>query len=133
MVNISEVVEQLKIFGFGKYEASAYVSLVKNGVLTAPAISQAAGVPKGKVYDVVQRLVDKQLVEYCPGSPKRFKAAPPSFVFDRILAERKQKMDEMEKNVSAMKKVLEGLTLSEKKCLNTEHVLWTVNGRQAFH
>ncbi|RLF60605.1 MAG: hypothetical protein DRN25_02295 [Thermoplasmata archaeon] len=48
--------EKFKIFGLNKYEARAYLTLVKEGVSSAKEISKFSGVPYSRIYDVLDSL-----------------------------------------------------------------------------
>lgn len=67
------LVEVLKSFGLSEYEAKALVALVSKGTLTAKEVSEISGIPRTSVYDVMNSLLSKGLVESF-GKPKRFKA-----------------------------------------------------------
>jgi len=65
--------EVLKSFGLSDYEAKALVALLSKGTLTAKEVSEISGIPRTSVYDVMDSLVSKGLVESF-GKPKKFKA-----------------------------------------------------------
>jgi sugar-specific transcriptional regulator TrmB len=67
------LVEVLKSFGLSDYEAKALVALVSRGTLTAKEVSEISGIPRTSVYDVMNSLLSKGLVESF-GKPRRFKA-----------------------------------------------------------
>ncbi|MBO8180411.1 MAG: TrmB family transcriptional regulator [Archaeoglobus sp.] len=68
-----ELLEVLKSFGLSDYEAKALVALLSKGTLTAKEVSEISGIPRTSVYDVMDSLVSKGLVESF-GKPKKFKA-----------------------------------------------------------
>ncbi|ULT54929.1 TrmB family transcriptional regulator [Neobacillus drentensis] len=59
---MNDIVQQLKKLGFNEYEAKAYVSLVKQGPVTAYQVSKDSGIPRARIYDVLGNLVEKGLV-----------------------------------------------------------------------
>jgi len=67
------LIEVLKNFGLSDYEAKALVALLSKGVLTAKEVAEISGIPRTSVYDVMDSLLSKGLVESF-GKPKRFKA-----------------------------------------------------------
>jgi len=67
------VVEILKSFGLSEYEAKALLALLSKGTLTAKEIAEIAKIPRTSVYDVMNSLVAKGLVEAF-GKPLKFKA-----------------------------------------------------------
>uniref|UniRef100_A0A942YDK8 TrmB family transcriptional regulator n=1 Tax=Neobacillus citreus TaxID=2833578 RepID=A0A942YDK8_9BACI len=54
--------QRLKKLGFNEYEAKSYLSLVKQGPVTAYQVSKESGVPRARIYDVLSTLVDKGIV-----------------------------------------------------------------------
>ena len=74
------IIESLMFLGLTSYEARTYTSLVQMGQATASEISRHSGVPKSKIYDVLEGLREKEFVyeietgetktkEYRPFSP----------------------------------------------------------------
>ncbi|MCM3217031.1 helix-turn-helix domain-containing protein [Niallia taxi] len=59
---MSDIVQQLKKLGFNEYEAKSYVALVKLGPATAYQVSKASGIPRARIYDVLNTLVEKGIV-----------------------------------------------------------------------
>ncbi|MEK4841365.1 TrmB family transcriptional regulator [Bacillus sp. FSL L8-0152] len=56
------IVHQLKKIGFNEYEAKSYVSLVKQGPVTAYQVSKDSGIPRARIYEVLGNLVEKGIV-----------------------------------------------------------------------
>lgn len=54
--------QQFKKLGFTEYEAKCYVSLVKQGPVTAYQVSKESGIPRARIYEVLGTLVDKGIV-----------------------------------------------------------------------
>ncbi|MET1124005.1 MAG: helix-turn-helix domain-containing protein [Archaeoglobaceae archaeon] len=69
------LVEALKTFGLSEYEARALIALLSRGSMTAREISEVSGIPRTSVYDVMNSLMMRGLVESF-GKPVRFKALP---------------------------------------------------------
>lgn len=56
-------VEILKEIGFSEYEAKAYLMLIETNPLTAYEISKLSSVPSSKIYAVLNRLEEKNMVQ----------------------------------------------------------------------
>ena len=85
---------ELRDLGLSEYEAHAYRSLLDTGPTTAKELSQASGVPMGRVYDVVNDLEGSGLVRSQSASrPKKYVAVEPSTALDRLLAERTRELE----------------------------------------
>lgn len=66
----TELLEQL---GLSQYEAASYVALLRLGKGTAREISETADVPRTRIYDAVERLQERGLVDVQHASPKLFR------------------------------------------------------------
>lgn len=83
---------QLTALGLNRYEAAVYVSLLGRNHFTATEIATYAGVPRQRVYDVLDNLAAKGLCVERPGKRKRtYSAVDPSVALPTLLvAYRKQ-------------------------------------------
>lgn len=72
-----KVIDTLQRLGLTEYGARCYGALVGLGEAEAATISDAADVPRTKVYGVLKDLVDAGWVTLIGGRPARYRAAPP--------------------------------------------------------
>jgi HTH-type transcriptional regulator, sugar sensing transcriptional regulator len=89
-----DVVEELKAFGLSTYEAEAYNVLVTTGVTDANTVARKADVPFGRVYDVLNTLVEKNLAQVQDARPKLYRAVTPRIALANLLNQRKRDFDE---------------------------------------
>ena len=85
--------ELLQQIGLSKYEAEAYVALVRFGALTGYELGKRSEVPLSRSYDVLNRLADKGFVLVQPGEPPRYAALPPEQVLERLRAEHAARLE----------------------------------------
>ena len=78
------VVEKLQKVGLTEYEAKAYVGLLSDHLSTATNLSEKSGVPRTRIYSVLESLANKGWIRIYSGIPLLFKAVDPHNVFDRI-------------------------------------------------
>jgi sugar-specific transcriptional regulator TrmB len=76
--------------GLSSYEEKAYRALLSLGSASAREVSDASGVPRGRVYDVLNGLESRELVRAGAGDPTTYAAVEPEVAVDRLLAERKR-------------------------------------------
>lgn len=75
----------LKQLGFNEYEARVYVEMLHQiAPLTAYEIGKLSGVPRSKVYEVVDNLRRKQFVVQIEDNPKKYLPVDPEEVFSSI-------------------------------------------------
>ncbi|HVM44885.1 MAG TPA: helix-turn-helix domain-containing protein, partial [Candidatus Thermoplasmatota archaeon] len=86
--------DELKGFGLSTYEANAYALLLRLGGADASTIAHKADVPFGRVYDVLNGLVERGLLTMQDGRPKQYRAVQPRVALSLLLAQRKRDLDE---------------------------------------
>lgn len=79
---------ELRELGLSSYEEKAYRMLLVTGAVTATELSTASGVPKGRIYDVLNGLEARKLIRTQSNDPTQYAAVEPETVIDRLLAER---------------------------------------------
>jgi sugar-specific transcriptional regulator TrmB len=84
--------------GLNGYEASAYIALTRRGRATAVEVSRLAGIPRQRVYDVLDALVGRGLASLEPGRPARYAAVAPSDAVDALLAEHRASLERLERD-----------------------------------
>lgn len=90
----AEAPDELKGFGLSTYEAAAYGALLRLGQADASVVAHKAEVPFGRVYDVLNGLVERGLLTMQDGRPKTYKAVQPRIAMSVLLAQRKRELDE---------------------------------------
>jgi sugar-specific transcriptional regulator TrmB len=81
---MESVVEKLRRVGLTEYEAKAYVALLNTHLCTATQVSEKSGVPRTKIYSVLESLKQKGWVRIYSGVPLLFKSIAPIAVFEQI-------------------------------------------------
>lgn len=84
---------RLAELGLSAYEEQCYRALVARGSASARDVSDASGVPMGRVYDVLNGLAARGLVDTEPTEPTTYAAVPPAEAADVLLAERRRELD----------------------------------------
>lgn len=78
---VNNIIKQLSELGFSEYEARAYTALLKNNPSTAYETARLSGIPSSKIYGVMDRLAEKEVVTfseergrklYVPKTPEEF-------------------------------------------------------------
>ncbi|CCQ33900.1 transcriptional regulator TrmB protein [Halorhabdus tiamatea SARL4B] len=74
---VEEVVELFETLDFTEYEARCFVGLERIRQGTAKEVSEVADVPRARVYDCMDGLKERGLVDVQQGSPREFRAVDP--------------------------------------------------------
>ncbi len=125
---VSETFDLLTKLGLTEYEAKALDTLFKLKEAEAPTISRTAQVPKTRVYDVLEKLINKRLLIEIKGRPKLYRAIEPSKAIDVLVLTKKSQLNELEKEATEVK---ENLILTEGEDEGGEKVM-KVKDKQDF-
>lgn len=69
--------KELLKFGLTHYESKCYLSLLGQSRLTAVEVAKSAGVPRAKVYEILESLVNKALCRSFPDKVNKYSAVNP--------------------------------------------------------
>ncbi|MFX1295441.1 MAG: TrmB family transcriptional regulator [Promethearchaeota archaeon] len=76
----------LKSAKLSNYEIKAYITLIFSNNLTAREISKKSNIPSGRIYDVLDQLREKEIIEVQKSRPKIFRALPPNQVLNNLIS-----------------------------------------------
>jgi sugar-specific transcriptional regulator TrmB len=94
-------VEQLVELGLTGYEAAAYLALIRRNGSTAAEVARLAELPRQRIYDVLDGLVSHGLAALRPGRPTHYTAVAPDVALGRLLARRREHLEQLERDVDA--------------------------------
>ena len=85
-MEIDQLINTLTKYGFNQYEARTYTGLLALGTANAYSISKKSGVPKARVYDVLDSLAEKGLVmvEESSEGTKQYSPLPCKIFMERL-------------------------------------------------
>ena len=118
----SVAIEQLERFGLSAYAARTFVALASLGMGTAKDVSQVSEVPRTRVYDAIDELHDRGLVDILQSSPKQFwaiSAETASRTFEH----------ELQYRTEILRTALSELEPIEQR--SEQRGVWTVDGQSA--
>ena len=118
----SAAVEQLEQFGLSAYAARTFVALKSLGTGTAKDVSGVSDVPRTRVYDAIDELHERGLVDVQQSSPKEFWAISAGTAGQKF----EQEMDYRLSILSTALAELEPASRSEE-----QKGVWTVDGQPA--
>jgi len=94
--------EEFEEIGLTKNESKAYEALVKFGKLTAGETSAKSGVPYSRIYDILESLVHRGIVETIPEKTKKFIPSNPEH-FLEIIKKKEEKLEKIKEKIKEMK------------------------------
>jgi sugar-specific transcriptional regulator TrmB len=89
----SSPTELLQHLDLKEYERTALKHLLSLGRTTAPNLAEATGIPKARIYGVLDTLADKGHIKVIPGRPKQYHPKSPAEILDRAQENRRQEYE----------------------------------------
>lgn len=119
----------LEDIGLTKGEIKVYLALLELGSSTAGPIVNKSRVSPSKVYDILNRLIEKGIVSYIvKGKIKYFNAAAP----ERLLAFVEKRKEELDQNEAKIRQILPQLKLKQGKQEQKAEIFEGIRGIKTF-
>lgn len=98
---MADITDSLKAIGLTNSETKVYLALLELGSVTKGPIVDKSGVASSKIYELLEKLIQKGLVSYViKAGTKYFEAAAPSRILD-YLKEKKHELKKQEHNIES--------------------------------
>ncbi len=94
--------EEYEEFGLTKNEAKVYEQLVRLGKIGSGDLSRESGVPYGKIYNILDSLINKGLAEVIPEKTKKFVPTSPKHLIE-FIEEKQKKLEKAKEKAKKMK------------------------------
>jgi sugar-specific transcriptional regulator TrmB len=117
-----QLTDALCKLGLSLYQAKIYSALASLGPSGVSDIQKASGVPRTKIYEVLEQLLDMGAVEFQSGRPIFYNAISPSIVVDRMRNSYLSAADDATRLFAELQQ-------TEKS--SPEDLVWTVRGMYA--
>ncbi len=115
--------EALTKLGLSQYQAKVYSALASLGPSDVADIQKASGVPRTKIYEVLDQLLGIGAVEFQSGRPIFYNALPPNIVVDRMRNSYLAAADDATRLIAEMQQTSKN---------TTEDFIWAVRGMFAI-
>lgn len=104
------VLRHLEELGLSLYEGKAYFSCLVLGKAKARELSRYSSVPQSKIYNVLERLEDKGLIETEGSWPKYVKAVPIKELAYRMVRLRRKQIENIRKAEKELEEIVETIS-----------------------
>jgi len=116
--------ENLRSFGLTKYEADVYLALLRLGSADAHLISSTSGVPLGRMYSILNDLLEKRIIHSQETRPRKFVAVDPSTSIKYLIEAQRFKLKQQSLALDDMASELEKELLGIKRSPRNKQ-FWT--------
>ena len=111
-------IQDLADLGLTERESKVYLALVQSGAIGASDILKMAEVPKSKIYEILQKLIDKGLcLEKSHGYGKKYQAVNPTKALHSLIRKREEELEQLKKkadqNIESLLKIYRDPSLRE--------------------
>jgi len=100
--------EVFALLELGEYERTALETLLTIGRSTAPNLAEVTGIPKARIYGVLEELANRGFVEITPSRPKEYQAKPPADLLDRAIENQRQDFEATRTELEAARSAFVG-------------------------
>ena len=115
---MEKIINVLAKFGLSTYESKAYITMCSMINGKAIDISEASGIPRSKIYDVLKELNKKGFVEVERTKPLKYTVVTPKVVFERESEKIEAELAECEEELSE---------LYNQEISKTQAPVWLIN------
>ena len=121
-----EMKRLLKELGLSNYEIEAYLKVAELGIAEAGVICKQTRIPFGRVYQELNSLASKGLIEVQNTRPKRYMARKPRLAFKTILQQRRANLEkQLQKTIEAALQIEEIISKKKIPARPKERMFWT--------
>lgn len=119
---MQKIISLMQSIGFTQYESQVYLALLKQSNVTGYELAKLSGVPASKIYSILNRLLDKEIIQAIDAEPKRYIPQPPDEILSRMRSDYSTAFDMLDDK-------LEHIYAEEATPGN--HI-WNVSGREVI-
>lgn len=98
--------QELTELGLTGYQARVYLALVHGARFTAAEIARESAVPRQRIYDVLESLIERGLVAAAQGRVTRYRAVNPAAAIEQLVAVRRSKLNDLQRTAARLVAVL---------------------------
>ncbi|GAB4184152.1 MAG: helix-turn-helix domain-containing protein [Calditrichia bacterium] len=113
-----ELIDHLKLLGFTTYEAKAYIALLKQDNSTGYEVAKLSGIPASKIYEVLNKLQEREVIMALGTDPKRYIPFPPEEILKKLQAQYLH-------SITFLQEKLEEIY---EKDGQDQHYIWNISG-----
>jgi sugar-specific transcriptional regulator TrmB len=70
--------------GFTQYESQVYLALLQQSNISGYELAKISGVPASKIYQILNKLTDKEMILAIDSEPKKYAPLPPEEILSRF-------------------------------------------------
>jgi sugar-specific transcriptional regulator TrmB len=116
------LLKALQNVNFTLYESKAYLALLQNPETTGYEIAKNSGIPASKIYQVLNKLLHREVIAALDSDPVLYTPIPPQEIFSQMRTTYNTVIDTLQNGLTKIYQ-------SEKR---HDNYIWNLGGRQAI-
>lgn len=119
---MKNLVDQLQNLNFTQYESRAFLSLLEQGNITGYELAKNSGIPASKIYQVLNKLMEKEVIIAVDSEPVKYTPLPPNEVLSRLKGDYLDTVNELDSKLEE---------IYNKQKLSNNYI-WNISGRETI-
>jgi len=119
---MKDLLKALQDVNFTLYESKAYLALLQTPDITGYEIAKNSGIPASKIYQVLNKLLQREVITALDSEPVRYTPMPPNEIFSQMRTAYNTVLDTLQN----------GLTKIYHAKKQHDNYIWNLGGRQAI-
>jgi sugar-specific transcriptional regulator TrmB len=119
---MKKLIDQLQNLNFTQYESRAYLSLLEQGNITGYELAKNSGIPASKIYAVLNKLLEKEVVLALDSEPVKYTPLPPKEVLSRLKGDYLDTVNNLDSKLDE---------IYTKQKLDNNYI-WNISGRETI-
>jgi sugar-specific transcriptional regulator TrmB len=117
---MQKIISLMQSIGFTQYESQVYLALLKQSNVTGYELAKLSGVPASKIYPILNRLINKEVIQAIDTEPKKYIPQPPHEILSRLRSDYSSAFDILDERLEHI--------YSEEEAAN-DHI-WNISGHK---
>ena len=119
---MKNIISQLQNLNFTQYESRAYLSLLEQGNITGYELAKNSGIPASKIYQVLNKLMEKEVILALDSEPVKYAPLPPNEVLSRLKGDYLNTLSNLDSKLDEI----------YKKQNFSNNYIWNISGRESI-
>jgi sugar-specific transcriptional regulator TrmB len=117
---MKNILTHLQHLNFSQYESMAYLALLKQGEVTGYELAKNSGIPDSKIYAVLNKLLEKNVILALDSDPLKYTPIPPDDIISRMKSDYLNTFDTLSKSLN---------DIYQNEQMSDQYI-WNLSGRQ---
>ncbi|MCK5032614.1 MAG: TrmB family transcriptional regulator [Calditrichia bacterium] len=119
---MKKLISQLQNLNFTQYESRAYLSLLQQGNISGYELAKNSGIPASKIYQVLNKLMEKEVIIALDSEPVKYTPLPPNEVLSRLKGDYLNTVNNLDSKLDE---------IYTKQHLSNNYI-WNISGRETI-